>query len=201
MKPQIYYYCLDLPPEQEAAIEVSLRKLQELMKYPPLEVDCEIAILPANIRKKIAKDLSHQKFKDCANQMYCTLGEEASKDRPPPRLLICCNHDHCLAKKCRDASPTAKWGLANWDPYAHFANLAVAYKLDSECAIWHELLHILGADDCYDMRDPDANPGPTCEHDQCIMQYAATTAIVNGRLPLCNENAKLIRKLFAKFKD
>ena len=189
MKPLIYYYCLDLSPKQENFVETSLCKFEKVMKHPPLEVDCEIAVLLSNIQKKIAKDLSHHSFRDCVNQMSCTLGEEATKDRPIPQLLICCSQNHSLARKCRAESPTSVWGSS-------IGRIALAYNPDDHCTMWHELLHTLGAEDCYAL----PNRGPTCEHPQCIMQRETHTPVVNDCLPLCNKNVNFIRERFAKIK-
>ena len=190
MKPLICYYCLDLSPDREAAIEASLHKLEQLMKRPPLEVDCPIAPLPCDIQGRIAEDMSRLDFGDCAAQMFCTMSSKASDGGPVPRLLVCCEAQHALTGKCRKACPSALWGLAN-------GCIAVVYNLDNCCAIWHELLHTLTAEDCYAL----PNRGPTCEHPQCIMQYAATTGVVDGQLPLCRDNVDRVRSLFAKMKD
>ena len=200
MKPLVYYYCLDLPPGQVASTEASLRELQELMKHPPREVDCPISRLPDSVWKQVSDDLECLD-KCVVNRVYGTLTDQIGmlKTADPnchifPRLIICCSQQHPLAKKCLIASPKGLWGVA-------YFCFALVYKLTNPCAIWHELLHLLRADDCYDTENPSADPGPTCEHRQCIMQYAATEDVVDGCLPLCNGNVNRITKLFAKIKD
>lgn len=57
--------------------------------------------------------------------------------------------------------------------------------------IWHEMLHLLGAYDCYDLSKNER--GPNCDLPNCIMQYEATMANV-GKWPfLCNGNLQLVR--------
>ena len=194
MKPLIYYYCLDLSADQENIIGSSLQQLGQLMKHPPLNVDCSIAPLPGYLQDKIADDITHLDFGDCAAQMFCTMSSKASDVMPVPRLLVCCDPQHPLANKCLKARPSALWGVAN-------GCIAVVYNLDNHYAIWHELLHTLGAEDCYDPENPSRCPGPTCEHPECIMQYATDKGEADGQLLLCRENVDRIRKLFAKIKD
>ena len=201
MRPLIYYYCLDLPPAQVTSIEASLRELKKLMKHPPLEVDCRIARLPDGIQSRILDDLQCSEFAECAIRVSGTLSDEigmlATMDPNRyliPRVIVCCSRQHPLTEKCLTANSKALWGVKN-------CCLAVVYELGNHCALWHELLHNVGAEDCYDTENPAADPGPTCGHQQCIMQYAPTEGVVDGQLPLCSGNASRIRKLFAEIKD
>ena len=48
--------------------------------------------------------------------------------------------------------------------------LATVYRENPDkYIIWHEVLHIFGAEDCYDVSGQN-----TCELSTCIMQYAPT---------------------------
>ncbi len=197
MKPLVYYYCLDLPSDREASIEASLQELEKLMKLPPLNVRCPIERLPEDIRPSILGALECSEFLECAIAIsdkledWCKLvSSDEPKHRYVPGLIVFCSRQHDLAQKCLTANPNALWGGKN-------SRLAVVYELDNYCAIWHELLHLLGAEDCYDTD----NPGPTCKHQQCIMQYAPTKGIVDGRLPLCSNNVNQIKKLLSIIKD
>jgi len=201
MKPLVYYYCLDLVPNQQASVEASLRELVDLMKRPPLEVDCRIERLPEAACQHIPDDLGPRGYLDCFRRISATLSEVIGLlptidfDRYViPRLIICCDRQHPLAEKCLAGSPGAFWGVAE-------RHIAAVYELSNRCATWHELLHTLGALDCYDTKNPQANPGPTCKHPHCIMQYAPTVGSVDGRLPLCDENIIRIRGLFCRLKN
>lgn len=201
MKPLVYCCFLDLPPGREASVEESLRRLQELMKRPPLEVDCPIGRLPGNIQEKVIHDLHNQDFNHAVANACLTLAEQTgalsaacAAPQPTPKLIVFCDSRHRLARKCLDASPNALWGVA-------CGGLAVCYALGNDCAIWHEALHLLGAKDCYEEENPSRNPGPTCENPECIMQYAPTKGVVDSFLPLCSGNAGRIKSLFASIKD
>ncbi len=198
MKPLIYYYCLDVSSVQEASIEVSLRELGVLLKRPPVEANCPIVPLPDNLQGQIAQDLKHPDLRMCAGNILktleCWVESSATKYPSPglaPKLLVCCSRQHPLTKRCLATLPTALWGLTINDC------LAVIYELSMPLVLGHESLHLVGADDCYDL----PNRGPTCEHRQCIMQYAPTEGIVDGHLALCSDNAKCIKGRFANTKD
>lgn len=198
MNPLVYYYCIDLRTDQVASIETSLRKLEELMTHPPLEVECSIARLPYNIQTQIMDDLDSPNVYGCAGRVCRTLADEIerlSNHGFVPRLIVCCPGQHPLVTKCLAANPDALWGVTVDN------SLAVVYQLSNHYAIWHELLHLLGAKDCYDVANPAANAEPTCEHRQCIMQYAATEGVVDGCLPICDGNVSRIKSFLERVKD
>ena len=64
--------------------------------------------------------------------------------------------------------------------------------------IIHELLHLLGADDCYDMTKEDW--GPNCGLPNCIMQYQATIDNVGDWPFLCEKNIEKIRNRINEWK-
>ena len=79
--------------------------------------------------------------------------------------------------------PSSSGGVTN-------GRVAFVYGACDEHVLWHEALHTLGAEDCYDVEDQ----GPTCERDNCIMQYAPTKCNVGEWPFLCGDNVKRIRE-------
>ncbi len=104
----------------------------------------------------------------------------------PAKCVLVCNNDHALVDLIRkqlaeQGTKYESWGIA-------YGNLAVVYVPTDAYVIWHEILHTLGAKDCYDENDPEGNPGPTCELANCIMQYVPTEANVGEWPFLCEAN-------------
>jgi hypothetical protein len=103
------------------------------------------------------------------------------------RVIVVINNDHPLATSTRQHEPHALYGC-NVD------GRALVYGNIDRRVIWHEALHTLGAEDCYDEKTPEENPGPTCGFSNCIMQYIPTRISV-GKWPfLCQENIERVQE-------
>jgi len=196
----VYYLCLDLMAQQQKRVRLALSELEGLLALPPLEVECPIVPLPVSAEEPIQNALDGNDLGSVLESAAHTLGKELgtieTKDptsRRTPGLLVCCTVGHSLAKLCVKTNPNFVWGAATQP-------VAIVYELSNKYIIWHELLHTLGAEDCYDKNDPASNPGPTCECPNCIMQYAPTHNNVTQWPFLCEANVRKIRKLFAQVK-
>jgi len=95
---------------------------------------------------------------------------------------------------CGGDSPAARlnplegrWGIRN-------GCIAFVFAKFHEQIVWHEALHTLGAEDCYDESNPEQNPGPTCELSNCVMQYHPTAAGVGEWPLLCKRNVTVVRE-------
>lgn len=76
----------------------------------------------------------------------------------------------------------ARWGAA-------MGTISTVWQMRGPQILWHELLHTLGAEDCYDVRNGD----PICDLPNCLMQWAPTDTTV-GRVPaLCSKNIERVR--------
>ena len=101
---------------------------------------------------------------------------------PPWPLLVCCRRDAIPAKAIRASNPMAQWGGTC------AKRLAVVWQQD-KYVIWHEILHLLGATDCYTQDDA----GPTCELGNCIMQYQPCKHNVDQWPFICKANVRQIQ--------
>jgi hypothetical protein len=81
-----------------------------------------------------------------------------------PKVAILCDAEDPLARKIKGSQPAALWG-------GSLGILAVIYHFEP-ALIWHEMLHLLGAHDCYDPDSPDEGVLPSCGNANCLMQYA-----------------------------
>jgi hypothetical protein len=76
-------------------------------------------------------------------------------------------------------APHAFWGAAQINAYA------LAWKPNNKYLIWHEFIHLLLVNDCYDENDPDFKT--TCGELHCIMQYVPNEEHCGGGLVLCKK--------------
>ena len=96
--------------------------------------------------------------------------------------IFLCDLHHRIAKLAIQANRHALWGAA-------YDGIAFVYGEMGRYVVWHETLHLFGADDCYEL----PNEGPTCNLTNCIMQYAPTTTRVGNWPFLCEENISRVR--------
>lgn len=102
------------------------------------------------------------------------------------KVFVGCDPCHPLACSARANNKDALWGAAFRD-----STLALVYgKLDDEFAMWHELLHLYNAGECYELPDR----GPTCTNRRCIMQYEPTADRTGPGIEICEANLHLVRK-------
>jgi len=72
--------------------------------------------------------------------------------------------------------------------------LAAVYESDKKVAMWHEALHLLGADDCY-IEDNPSRKKSDCNLDGYIMEYAVPESTCENWPFLCDKNIKLLKGL------
>ena len=104
------------------------------------------------------------------------------------RTVLLCDPSHVFARCARKAAPHAEWGVA-------CGCLAIVYGSTDKYVIWHETLHLFGAEDCYNPGNPNGHPNPNCGQPNCIMQYAPTVANVGNWPFLCGENVSRVRQI------
>ncbi len=99
-----------------------------------------------------------------------------------PQVILACPDDHDLAQSTRANNPQAIWGGA-------LGPLALVYRPENKFLVWHEAMHLLGAQDCYD------NAGRrTCLLDNCLMQYVPCKHTVEDWPFLCDANVQRVRE-------
>lgn len=78
------------------------------------------------------------------------------------------------------------WGVEN-------GCKAFVFHPNIEQVIWHEALHTIGADECYDPADPYA-PFPLCTDPLCLMRFQPEPANCGDGFPMCSRVIDHIRK-------
>jgi|GEM_PF-4746440 len=108
-----------------------------------------------------------------------------------PLVLVACKPDHLLERAARkefEGTERAKFeGTERAKPEwgATKGYLAVVYHL-REYVVWHEALHLLDAEDCY---DETGRAVSECDDPDCLMRFGTTK-----KTCLCSPNRKRIEK-------
>lgn len=88
-----------------------------------------------------------------------------------------CANNEAFVTDVQLQNPLASWGAAMNGEFA------LVWTPNNKYLIWHEFLHLLYANDCY-----DSNGTSSCEEPHCIMQYIPNERNCNGSLTLCRYN-------------
>jgi len=103
-------------------------------------------------------------------------------------LVIYCEPSSNIAKAIKKTNKIAEWGLC----FQH--RISAVYEKNNKYIIWHEVLHLFGVSDCYDIGNPN---GPlTCELEKCLMQYAPQEGNVAPWPFLCKSNIKWLKSAY-----
>jgi len=95
------------------------------------------------------------------------------------KLVIYCRPDTPLVNETHAVDPMASRG-------ASLGRVALVWVEGNKYLIWHEALHTLGAEDCYE----HATGVHNCGLDGCVMQRAPTAATVRPWPFLCPANVR-----------
>jgi len=189
----IYWHCLKpvASEKDEKFISSALGQLAKHLRKEPIELAISIKRLldePKLARKvtEILDKLSDQSytFTNCASEITGVLpiGEASTA-----RLFIYCSPSNYVAVAAHREEPVAKWGGTCWP-------LASLYEYNNKNGVFHETLHLLGAEDCYEKKDPSQKK-PDCNLDSCIMEYSPPVNISENWPFLCDKNVNLLRQV------
>lgn len=187
---------LDLELAQQESCQGWASRFRELVAHFPPEIRCEMEWPEGNFRQQIVDALGGDDLATVTANVFDVildhprweLGVERTSVRLP-KVVVFCTQDHPLAKIIVTASPHAEWGASN-------EMISVVYELQP-AVTWHEMLHLLGAEDCYKEDNLDENAPPTCGHGNCIMQYAPTLERVGDPFFLCQDNVQRIQQRYS----
>jgi hypothetical protein len=106
-------------------------------------------------------------------------------DRGRIGVSVFCLPTHPAARAAQKRVVHARWGLS------FRGRLSLTYVMGNKYALWHETLHLFGAQDHYDLKTFRT----TCELPSCVMQYAPTEEVLEGRGYLCAQTLEILRRL------
>jgi len=180
----IAYATLDLADIEEDVVSSAFAELVEFVHKMPLSVAIDVRKISEDQLPGICEAVSGaQNY----SRLEISLMDLIDRGQPGDssmrtRVLICSPPDGRIATLAKELNPDAEWGMSG-------SVLASVYGKVDRYVIWHEALHLLGADDCYQLPDK----GPCCELPNCIMQYEPTLSRV-GRWPfICSKNIQSIQ--------
>jgi hypothetical protein len=140
-------------------------------------------------------------FGRCVNETFELFVRLSVLDKTcPAQLLVYCPPDSPIAGAAKRGNPNAVWGAtasiggfispeyklrvdSKYLSFMYEKFLCAVYKLNSKFTIWHEALHLLGLDECYDKKTLKRN----CKCKTCVMQYEPPRGVdENWPFPLCD---------------
>jgi hypothetical protein len=181
----VMYLCHDLSDEESGRDAAAILDFPCVMNRVVPGIQCSVARLGDDLVKRVLEVVKGEEdFHGIAAEISFLL--EPQGIGPIPALVVCCRDDSTLAKKAKAKSPHALWGCA-------CGGLVAIYRHDPYL-IWHEMFHLFGADDCYEVGPKGEIEDHTCGNIQCIMQYAPSEETVGLPLTLCDKNVRKIRE-------
>lgn len=179
-KTLIFYHAVAIDAHEESRFVNAVTRLPQILVRPPLGLEIQVGLLPAQAHA-IVEGMSSgpclpQALGPASSNLVKVFGRL-------PMIIAACRKYHPLAQLALKGDPRAECG-------ATCGRFALVYNLANPYTVWHEALHLLDADDCY----TDDDDGPTCELQNCIMQYAATRETVGDWPFLCAANCDRVRR-------
>ena len=203
----IYWHCLGMTEADETFVNSALKELAQHLKEDQIKLTISVKRLASepDLVREVNEVLNKPNDQSSGFSYYvamilgifsCHVG--VGQPFTYMRLLVYCHQDSQVAKAAKSEAARMNkappcWGAAN-------SPLAAAYKVGSKVAVWHEALHLLGADDCYIEDDPYQKK-PDCELDGCIMEYAPLESTCENWPFLCDENIKKLKDTAEKAKE
>jgi len=184
---QIYWYCLDMGQTREKFVLESLEELRQLLIKHPLEVELNAKPLSGKAGQFVGKVFFESPKGDegTLSACYDAILSKVSCDKFAP-LVVYCRPDAKIAMAIKSERPLACWGVT----MNH--HISVVYNPENKYILWHEVLHLFDANDCYSYQAPNAEMN--CELTNCIMQYAPKEQTVSKWPFICERNIKRIQK-------
>ncbi len=149
-----------------------MEELPTVLRQQPLGAEIGVERLSDQTMRQIGSVL------DKADRSLCEVNVDLCKALcrqgfKEPLLAVGCPRTHPLL---RTHATDGIWGTA-----FQGGPLAVCWQVPDKFIVWHEVLHLLGADECY----KESTHEQTCERPNCIMQYVPTSASVGEWPFLC----------------
>lgn len=186
----LYWHCLDMAENDEGFVADALEELCRYLrtKLPQLTIKLKQLKDEPERAKEVDAILNKVGNESDAFQR-CSLNIE--KILPiTANLLVYCSPSNRIAQAAMRESTLAKCGYTgDYFNYVHGALFAAVYQQGVKSTIWHEALHLLRADDCYDENNPSRKKA-SCDVDNCIMEWDSTP----DSPVLCGENINRIHK-------
>jgi len=181
----VLYASLDLPEEEASQFDAAMRELPDWLRREPIGAPVSVAPMPTAWLDAVSDILAQAP--DIPEAVADLTGLVMEEGRRIPCMVLGCTPDHEFARKARHQFPDGLWGVA-------CDRFTLCYFCENPYSVWHETLHTLGAEDCYDLETKRT----TCECAGCLMQYAAAEDTIGDWPWLCRANQERIRSYAKK---
>jgi len=178
----LYWHCLDMTEADERFVGDALDELSQFLrtKLPQLTIKLKRLKDEPEVAKEVDAILNKVGNESDA---FLTCSLKIGKILPiTANLFVYCSSSNRIAQAAMRESALAKWGYTR-------PSFAAVYQQGVKSTIWHEALHLLGADDCYDENN-SSRKKDSCDVDNCIMEWESTP----DSPVLCGENINRIHK-------
>jgi hypothetical protein len=187
----ILHVSLDLDEQVRSECEAWVDRFAEIVAAEPLGVQCEMKWVEGSLREgieaRIEGDLAASTG-DIGLFLMDNPRWALRDDRHSvrlPKVVAFCRDSNTLVADIQQRSPHALWGVSN-------GFLSVIYHHEP-ALIWHEMFHLLGAEDCYKIGERGIDDH-FCGNQRCVMQYAPTLEAVGNPPSICSGNVARIRE-------
>jgi hypothetical protein len=177
----IFWVSLSEDETDERFVGDSLDELAAVIHANPLHLNLDVRPLPVDLRTPIVEQLSYGHLDMCIAIIRRLRLNAASGTSFG--VLAYCPPDHPAARAAQRRLLRAAWGISL------SGVLSLAYSKGNEYLLWHEALHLLGAQDHYDT----TTLRPTCDLRNCVMQYAPTSESIGSGPVLCERTMAILR--------
>lgn len=182
---RVYFFNLDLAEGDAGTLTEAVQSFPSSVAQH-LGVDVRVEKLPSDLEREVSVEIG--KEADCIYTLLNGVYDWRKRRMHPDAccaddiLCVFCSPGSAPARLAIKAEETACWGF-EWDSIVF-----VYHSGDSGVTVWHELLHALGAVDCYEPKDHTCN-----RPDDCIMQYGRSRNELGHWPFLCDHNIRRIR--------
>jgi len=161
----------------------------------PNKIELQIKNLPFFLVKVLENVYNTWRYQNRVYSFFCKEARNKLDTIEPdsPALLVYCKAGSKLCIAAKEECERAVWGLTN-----DYYRISAVYEPNNKYILWHEALHLFGAEDCYELDNPNA--GTTCKLEQCIMQYEPREGSVNEWPFICEKNTRKIKAYFKEHK-
>lgn len=182
MPKPIFFHALNSTTEDNHFVSHSIAELKSVVLTEAPGVELHLSRLPLDLAAHILPSLHATHLNGAVDAVRrCA----AISDIGAFGLYVYCPSDAPIAKAARKRLPRAAWGISI------SGVLSLSYGGHNKHILWHEALHLLGAQDHYTL----GREGVTCELPQCLMQYAPDARTVGAGPMLCRQTLGMLRRI------
>jgi len=183
MQRQIYWYTLGCDASDAAFVTQAMNQfvLQLNDVMPGLKL--AVSELPPQFTSAILPHLQSGHLDGVVKSVHAL----SDADMTSHLTIYCPDPSHPAVRSARSRLSHAHRGLSI------AGKLALTYAPENRHILWHETLHLLGAQDHYDA----VTLRTTCTLPSCLMQYAPDEQTVGSRPMICDATAAIIRRACA----